>query len=719
MYKKIVNILILEIILVIISTSLFFVRNDIFNDNSTYSFFEKKYIDLKSNVYTNLESDRAFKELDMNGIDITNDGLKIKNSPWITIEDPNKKIVSIEITTDIGDVADRELYYKIYFDENGNFSENNIQVEKVKSKVTNINLNKLESKVRLDFVNFDKVLISKVKINTAKDVVNVFEKNFSLIFSIIFLALNLIVGAISYCKFNDKGDLVYPIKKFYLQFKEYIKDKRLLIISIIFISLITYSVEIFKYTFSVDETLALGRWDYFTEWIYNGRFSITIFKSLFMLFGIFPPVFTSFVSIILLSISSIFWLMLVERSMAIQIKSYFKELIFCGIFLTLPFVVPEYIIFNTFSIEVSLTLMFLPMGIWFLINYIEEIQEKYELAYGMIIIFFSIGVYQNFLSMIFIIIIIKIYSLFSLQETSNKHYMRILKRVTICLFILFGAILVYGLVFKITLMLMPHRESLYISGFSGIKENFKLLETLKLSFFSIYYFIKSHNDTGSVFYIISTIMLIIISIIELIRIKGIWKKTIFTINTIMLLLAPYTVWLAMLAPYGLPARSMHSLMLFCALCWYIVISIIEHRGFSIQVKTSVVIFGIIILLFQSQYTSRVLYGDQIRLEQDAQIIHNIFDRVEEDTSISGKTIAFLNSYIPQKNNTILNGEIIGKSLLEWDATRRDFIYSLGYPNIIKILNEEEKKYYESVIPKSWPNEGCILEEEDLIVVRLG
>lgn len=721
MYKKIVNIFILEIILVIIASSLFFIRNDMFNGNSEYSIFAKKYIDLQTTTYGFSESDKSLEELNVNDIEIINEGFKLKTKPWVTIDESNRKIVSLQIIANINEdeVVNKKPYYKIYFSEGGDFSENNIQVEKLNNKDTSISLNKNDSKIRLDFVGFQDIPISKIKITTATNVFNTLEFNFLLIVSIICITLNIIIFLISEYQCNDRENLFSPIKKFGVSFKMYIKTKKSLIISVIFITLITYFVEICNYTFSIDETLSIGRWAYFTEWIYNGRFGITIFKSLFMLFGIFPPIFTSIISTGLLTIASLFWVMIVERSVKSETNSFFKELIFCGIFLTVPFVVPEYIIFNTFAIEVSLTLILLPIGIWLLMNYIEETNEKYDLYCAMGIIFLAVSVYQNFLAMIFVILSIYIYSMLVFQKVSNYKLINTIKRIMTCILILFGTVLAYGILFKIVLMLMPYRESLYISGFSGIGENLNLIETLKSSIYSIYNFMLSHKSTGSIFYLIAIAIFIMISFIELIYIKGFGRKLIFFCMIFIMIVSPYALWIAMLAPYGLPARSMHSLMLFCGACWYIAISILEYRRYSIQLKSSLSILGIIIMIFQAQYTSRVLYGDQIRLEQDAQIIHHIFYRIEENSEPSGKKIAFLNNYTPNKNNTILNGEIIGKSLLEWEATRRDFIYSLGYPYTIKLLNEEEKEYYESVIKKTWPNTGCILEEEDLIVVRLG
>ena len=146
-----------------------------------------------------------------------------------------------------------------------------------------------------------------------------------------------------------------------------------------------------------------------------------------------------------------------------------------------------------------------------------------------------------------------------------------------------------------------------------------------------------------------------------------------------------------------------------------------------------VILCICLSFYQACGISRLFYGEYVKSQMDIamarQIAHQI-ELVKKDNN-NVKTVFFIGKYKHNfHQNVIRQQEMLGRSFFEYGDSGRIslFMQSLGYGKIVPIITVDEvlefpKERYEQVkldarrMP-AWPKQGSILEQDDLIIVKI-
>lgn len=133
---------------------------------------------------------------------------------------------------------------------------------------------------------------------------------------------------------------------------------------------------------------------------------------------------------------------------------------------------------------------------------------------------------------------------------------------------------------------------------------------------------------------------------------------------------------------------------------------------------------------QSLLTARLYYTQYMQYEEDVQLAGKITDRIEQLGlgEVPEEPVIFVGSRTPQKNPSCIESdqlELIGKSFFEvsfgtnhgtW--VMHNFLVTQGHPYVLP--TSEQVQLADSVAEDmpSWPDKGCVIEKDGVIVVKL-
>ena len=207
------------------------------------------------------------------------------------------------------------------------------------------------------------------------------------------------------------------------------------------------------------------------------------------------------------------------------------------------------------------------------------------------------------------------------------------------------------------------------------------------------------------------------------------QKALFWILLLMaLLFSPFLLPLALGG--GIPIRSQLVLPLIVAVSFYVFYLLFAA---SAAVQRGLLIACLCISFYQASGIATLFYGEYMKEQFDAamaqQIVHEL-EVIKKDTA-KAKTVFFMGKYKPVfHQNAIREQEMIGRSFFAHGDSGRIslFMQSLGYGKIVPIITVEEavnfpRERYEQVKSDArqmpaWPQQGSVLEQEDLIIVKL-
>lgn len=151
--------------------------------------------------------------------------------------------------------------------------------------------------------------------------------------------------------------------------------------------------------------------------------------------------------------------------------------------------------------------------------------------------------------------------------------------------------------------------------------------------------------------------------------------------------------------------------------------------FKIITRSIIYFLMTIILVSQSQIVLRLQYTDNIRYQEDMAKAYNINEKIVYVTKGQNKPVAFVGKSSANLNSACVKGEVLGKSIFEWDysayphyykSSRRicNILRSMG----IKISNVNENQMIEARKiandMNEWPAEGSVHDAGTFVVVKL-
>lgn len=139
----------------------------------------------------------------------------------------------------------------------------------------------------------------------------------------------------------------------------------------------------------------------------------------------------------------------------------------------------------------------------------------------------------------------------------------------------------------------------------------------------------------------------------------------------------------------------------------------------------------LLCLHQSMDSARLYYTQYVQYEEDVQVAEKISARIEQLNlgEIPNEPVVFVGGRVPKKNQSCYQGdelELIGRSFFEVSFSTvhgswvmNHFMDTLGYPYLMPKEAESEKAEQIAAGMPIWPNEGSVIEQDGLVIVRLG
>lgn len=495
--------------------------------------------------------------------------------------------------------------------------------------------------------------------------------------------------------------------------KYFLKTNKPVVFSILTLSILCFGYEICNFTLSIDEEFYIASPKRPEVWLGDGRFGIFLFKKLFMAFNMFPPFFVTMVAVTFLFFSAVVWCYNFSTVFKKREISKFSLILFSVIYMSLPAVVPEFMMFSSYNIEVCLALLAIAVSISFIIQYNEN-KTCVSLFYACAFLTFSISVYQSFIPMFIsaVCVISIFYLLFNDKELPyNYHF----KNIIASIIVFFISFVSYYVINKFMLIFYP--SSQYLNNFIGWNQ-YKSIGQMIISItdgLKIRFFVRW--EIGGKLLCVSYIMFGLLSLCILFAPKV--KKRIFTVLLIICLAASPFLLSYMFASIT-PLRAMQPILLVNAVIWLIIINLFNDVKI---VKGIACVLALIIALFQVQMINRVFYGDHIRYEADVRTGNMIIsDMAKEIPNYSQYPLVFVGRRLPDYGPVVIRNEVIGGSFFEWDNGSNGRMISflnacgnnLKYPTSEQI---EEGKTQGRDMPV-WPEKGSIKVTGDKIIIKL-
>lgn len=501
-------------------------------------------------------------------------------------------------------------------------------------------------------------------------------------------------------------------------FKEFVKRRPSYVICMVIILVAAFGYEITNFTLSNDEELYINTSRDVLFWLQDGRFGFTLFNSLFLKFGMFGPFQATFISTILLFIASTGMCINYEMLNKGRNVSDFSLIIFSSIFCTVPFVVAEFMIYNTVNIQFSLAIILISISMYQIIKLKDNKSDYLRWVFAILSTYFAFSFYQGFISLF--ITSASFYILCELIHSKEnikiKRYLSISIPYIIVMFISF---ILYEITNKII--------SLFVVQRSYLQQMLTDEGILKATKSIVIRFLTCNDDYGMNllrFTVISGSILLIILMIQNYK-NIVW----YIITYATFVISPFIIFVV-LGTSLIQFRSLTGICMLFGGVWLLITEFVVCNKFNLKIKKITInpikvicVIPIIMMLYQVQIINNMFYSDNVRYEEDTRIIENILGEIEKiDSDYLNKTIVFSGYYKLPDSPAISRVQVIGMSIFEWEGGNNariiPFINSKGFK--FPLPTEEDLVTANEVAQNmpSWPSSGSIVEHDNLIIVNL-
>ncbi|MEK4286294.1 MULTISPECIES: glucosyltransferase domain-containing protein [Paenibacillus] len=515
---------------------------------------------------------------------------------------------------------------------------------------------------------------------------------------------------------------LFELNNEFQSFYSYIKSNKLFCVVIFFVALFAYGFPLTHFTLSIDEENALFRiGDAITVWSMQGRFGISILKTLFFS-GQTNSITSTFLSVSALSLTSLIWAYALSSLDADKnkMKFDFGGLTVAVLFLSFP-AHSENIGFSIMSFELGIGWVFISIATLLVAKWAILRKDNCYIAVGILLLILAISIYQAYLP-VFIcgVILLTLINLISLSKVNTnvifKEYLIVILKYILVTVI---SLIVYKIIDTVISLYIP--RSNYVEGFfvwgkenpsiiiRGLINNFKGL-------------IMGDVIYGSNIILPSMIVCFLLLFLFIYKalIRTEVRRTAWLIVILFLSFVVSPFLMSVLLGSAMPIRANFVLALFISASWYLLYKIIDIK----KLKIVFIVCTIIAVFYQSQSMAQLFYSDYNRYEEDVKIANQISYRIM-DLDL-GETppypVVYLGKHEQKKRANVIKQEVLGFSFFEWDGGNNNrigkFMSSLGYEYKIPTEIEREKATKLAESMPVWPYKGSVALVDDLIIVNL-
>ncbi|CAN7723312.1 glucosyltransferase domain-containing protein [Paenibacillus sp. LjRoot153] len=506
--------------------------------------------------------------------------------------------------------------------------------------------------------------------------------------------------------------ILKEVNNMLFEFINFLKLNKIMVLFVGLLMILTFGYEICNFTLSIDEEIYIFAKKEPFIWFADGRFGIAIFKWIFMAGGMFPPFFATAIASLFLVMSGLMWCYNIYQASNKNIKSKFAFFICVGLYISIPTVISEYMMYSSYNIEVGIGLTLLAISSNFVITY-NKTKFKQHILFAIILLFCAFSIYQAF-TLVFITSTCLFCICYLVLDKSINSFKDFLNKLFSFVIVFIIAIILYFITNKVIHIFYPSRG--YLDNFNGWKVNSDITSNLYNVIRGIgkYYFY--HSETGSNVFIV-TFGVILLLIIYSLFIFNSWKKIVIPILFICYSIAPFLM--NFIFAWNMPYRTMLSLLVLISGTWIIVISITPKK-FYINIILYLMIF--IILIQQVQKLNYIFYSDNLRYKTDLRISEEIMSEIVEmnGNKFPDRPIVFLGAYNPDNRINVIHVEDVGRSYFSLKNTHRltFLLEATGY-NVPHATGEQIQRAntYAGKLT-NWPQKESIKILDDIVVVKL-
>lgn len=512
---------------------------------------------------------------------------------------------------------------------------------------------------------------------------------------------------------NNNKEVINPSPIIFSEMKNFFTNNKWILIVIVFFTMLCFNFEISNFTLSIDEEREIvqgsttGTWK-LENWIKEGRFGIYILKKFFTIDGVFTPGLASLVASILLAISAGIWCLNIHKT--IKKVSRFSLVAFIGMYLSMPFVVAEYMSYSIFNIEVNFAMVLMAISIYYLIKYKEE-KVKIHIVFSGLCFMGCISIYQAFIPMfITATCLINLNSIIISEKVDFKEWILDIRDYVIAFVVGLGSYYIINMIFRLVYPSNGYTGT-FIAWNSG--ESFREILIQLISRTCEIFF---NLEIPGIKSLICTIIAFFVYIAYLVIKNNGIKRWLILFMSICLIISPMS--LSIVLGNRLPIRTMLAIMLMAGGIWFI---IIQYNFEFKWIKLLSIFMALILIWNQVQDLNRLFYGDYLCYQLDQEMGHQIAQDILNinNGEIPDKPIIFVGRYVHAAPN-IIRVDAIGQSFFgrPRNIYKLLFLDYLGYHFKYPTIQQEElAQKYAEMMPK-WPAKESIQEFEDFIIIRL-
>lgn len=494
-----------------------------------------------------------------------------------------------------------------------------------------------------------------------------------------------------------------------VKIKKWLSDYFIEIIIIITFMVITYGYEITNWTLTIDEEMHsyINRITSYKSWITEGRWGIGLFKLILPTYQILP-FWNGFVAVFLLGIGA-FWICKVTDWFKVGLMGHIIAIIS---FICMP-VYSFYLMFDTYSVEVSIGIVLAVIGAYKVVESICYNRNWKHFMVGLLCTVYSVAIYQLLLQIYICIVCFGILSWIYYNE--NIRLKDILKKILMAIMILVFALVIYGVINAIFQSFIDKNE--YIDNFFrwGYIEWSIVIKSVKKQLANIYFFPENLFVGGYVLYI-AYVALIIVLTTMLVKCK---KRRIGV--TLCIIGGFFSISLGVIGSGGeIPLRTMQVIPIFVSLSLTlgakIIGELINHKALKVLLLMST----LFIFLNQSARVVELFYSENNRQDRDVTLTNNIANAIQDlGYGICPEYPVVFVGYPKTQNLYLIKEELFSSSMLTSGQSWRIYKWFMmkGYNYLIP-TDEQYQEVFEYIGDKPvWPEKASVFFWNDMIIVN--
>ena len=506
------------------------------------------------------------------------------------------------------------------------------------------------------------------------------------------------------------------MKKEINNFKTFIKEYKIVIAFLFFISLVTYGIKLFQYSISIDtEVLINTPMALLKSWIGINR-PVLVFLKGILGFHPFNVFLAQNITYVFFTSYSIILFYLFYRMNSQKQKQKWKLLIFGSIILTSAHYI-EQLNFTLQSAEIAIMLNVCIIGLLFLNVGIEK-RKKLYLFISTICIALCFGSYQSFVPLYMTLVCL---CLFINIKEKNYKWFSVLEYLKNSFLVFILSLIGYIVIGKLSQMIFSVEPSSYLTNKIFLFDEPVIVTIKRIIFLIINGYIGAINHKELFYSFVNTLALIgmVVYITKIIFKNDEKQKVLKILISFIILLVPFSLSI-LLGNYELYRAQLSLPIVIAFICSFINVTNLKNEIEYIFLTLVIVCIGI-----QYINTNKLLSSDYFRYQEDVNYANILYERLSE-YDLENKRVVMLGKYMSDNPQITLKGETMGHSFFLWDqyeptgvgVRAAHFMRTLGY-NINGNTAEDYKiaMQFESDL-EIFPKENSIMEYQDLVIVKL-